>query len=543
MTDNLTTLLNHIGYAEREPQRKLYDAMLEVTPARGLVAQAGTGTGKSIAVLAAAASAVARTGKQSLIVTPTRVLMDQYMAKDVPAAAEAFNLDFAELRGRAHYHCEKSEKRAQILDTEYETGCWGEDVRCTEAAMYEEGYDCDYQLAKMAARDADVVVTNTDFWLINDRLLAPIDAHIFDPEGALFVDEAHQLDAKMREYASRSMSAKRLSHYQFASAAGKELAGWIEKQAEGRLLKESPNFPVRALLAIAEATLPDGAGKAATETHEAAKAIVARIRKPNEACVLHVSEGAIRMDWTTVAASAGEVLGRRPFSLVSATIPRSMPRTLGVPESRYVNVGHPFDYSKSTLQISKAPGDFKSRGKENFATRSGDILDAIEKTRGGSLVIVNSRNDCEFLGDYLDRKLATYGIEVRAQTDERWTNEQLTEWFKTPGGRRKVLVGMESFKTGFDAPGDLLTTVVLWALPYKPAGNPVWKQIADMDFNRYNDEMKVSAVQAIGRLVRDVSDSGHVLIADARGQRLLDQSDPLTSHLKEFRQVERVTAF
>lgn len=533
---HLDTLLDAIGYEHRAPQDKLYEA-LTYADHQGVIAQAGTGVGKSIAVLAAAAHHLEKTGRQSLIVTPTRVLMDQYMAKDVPNAAKAFNLDITELRGRSHYWCEKSQWRAQMLQVPYEIGCWGEDVRCTESDVAAGEHDCHYQAAKMAARDAHIVVTNTDFWLINDRLLAPLDMPIFNPQGTLFVDESHQLDAKMRDYAARSMSAARLKHFKPNPRPARELADWIERQGDGRLLQESPNFPIQALLAVANTRLEEGVGKAVRETHQAAVDIVKRMRNPIDACVMHCSEGAIKLEWTSVAAAAGQTLSARPFALVSATIPKTMAKTLGVPEARFLDVGHPFDYAKqATLEISSVKGDFASRSSENFHERISDVIQAIDTTTGGTLILVNSRKDCEFLGDYLGRKLNFQ--EVRAQTDEQWTNEELTEWFKSweRGMRTRVLVGMESFKTGFDVPGDALTLVVLWALPY-PGQDPVTKKIAAQDFRRYDDMMRVSAVQSLGRLIRSTSDRGQMLIADARGERLLDRNDPLTAHLCEIRRV------
>ena len=46
--------------------------------------------------------------------------------------------------------------------------------------------------------------------------------------------------------------------------------------------------------------------------------------------------------------------------------------------------------------------------------------------------------------------------------------------------------------------------------------------------------MKVRAVQAIGRLIRTDTDRGIVWVADNRGRRLIDPSDPLTAHIPQF---------
>lgn len=534
MATKLDILLDHIGFSHRPQQDKLFEALTRADR-QGVIVQAGTGTGKSLAVLAAAAQAFERLGEQSLIVTPTRVLMDQYLAKDVPAAREVFGLDIAELRGRSHYDCERSRLRSQILGVEYEGGCWTEDVGCSLGEWQTHGYTCGYQEAKEDAMSAHIVVTNTDFWLINDRLLGPQGRGIFELGGALFVDEAHQLDAKMRDFAARSMSSQRLRRRQFFGEAGETLADWIDSQGKDRLLRESPNFPVQALLAVANATLPDEPGKAARETKSAAMAIVNQMRNPNDSCVLFVDEQKIHMQWTSVASASGEVLSRRPFALVSGTVPNSMPRVLGVPEAHFLDVGHPFDYSKSTLAISNAPGDFKSRGSDNFRERANDVYEAVRSHGGGALILVNSNRDLEFLFDYFEPKFRQLGISSKRQGGDE-SNEDLAAWFKS-GSSNKVLFGMESFRTGFDVPGQALRLVVLWALPY-PGLSPVISRISSGDFRRYDDMMRMSAVQGIGRLVRTTEDSGQVLIADSRGARLLDGRDPMTAHLTEFRRVK-----
>ena len=77
-TNELHDLLSHIGYQSRPQQETLFNHLCDIDH-DGTIVQAGTGVGKSIAVIAAAVHAYRKTGIQSLIVTPTRVLMDQYM--------------------------------------------------------------------------------------------------------------------------------------------------------------------------------------------------------------------------------------------------------------------------------------------------------------------------------------------------------------------------------------------------------------------------------------------------------------------------------
>src|SRR5437762_13497942 len=76
-----------------------------------LVAEAGTGTGKSLAYLLPALES----GRRVVVATATKALQEQLLAKEVPAAARALGreVDVAVLKGRQNYVCAKqrSEER------------------------------------------------------------------------------------------------------------------------------------------------------------------------------------------------------------------------------------------------------------------------------------------------------------------------------------------------------------------------------------------------------------------------------------------------
>lgn len=71
-----------------------------------LLAEAGTGTGKSLAYLVPALAS----GQRVVVATATKALQEQLLTKDVPAAAAALGrpVDVAVLKGRANYLCRKS---------------------------------------------------------------------------------------------------------------------------------------------------------------------------------------------------------------------------------------------------------------------------------------------------------------------------------------------------------------------------------------------------------------------------------------------------
>lgn len=554
MTSELHQLLDHIGYSARPQQEKLFDLLSNVTT-DGIIAQAGTGTGKSIAVLAAAAKAYNDTGIQSLVVTPTRVLMDQYMASDVPSAAECFGLAIAELRGKRWYDCDLSIDFVGTPDPGMPTGCLGKDSGCSlgkweeanflkdpdlksDGTPYEraEQYDCGYQAAKHAAKEAAIVVTNTDFWIINDRTLPE---PIFNLEGAVFVDEAHQLEAKLKDYAGCSLRIKEIVKHFTQQNCGLKLGHLLSGYQDGRSARI--NAEVAGAIERCYELGPDknDAGKAsdrALEVHEGFGKIISRLATPSDNCLIWSDGWSVKMDFIDISGSARGLLTARPFGLVSATIPKSMPSALGVADTAKVeDVGHPFDYAKqATLSISKTDGAFKYAGsRTNFVGRVTELMEKIEATKGGCLLLFSSFADMKRVHDEIEWDLKQDGRTVLLQKDEvnPRTNDELAAIFKADG--RAVLFGSESFATGFDVPGDALELVSLWKLPY-PGKDPVTEAMMKRFYPRYRDLMLTRIVQGAGRLIRTETDRGHLHICDARAEDIVKSQDLMVRHLGEF---------
>ncbi len=92
------------GYEERPAQRKLSQAVAEVLDAGGLLlAEAGTGTGKTLAYLLPAVDL----GRRVVVSTGTKNLQEQLVQKDIPILAKALgrDLDVAVMKGRGNYLC------------------------------------------------------------------------------------------------------------------------------------------------------------------------------------------------------------------------------------------------------------------------------------------------------------------------------------------------------------------------------------------------------------------------------------------------------
>jgi ATP-dependent DNA helicase DinG len=95
------------GFEARAEQAALAAAVAEaLETGEHLLAEAGTGTGKSLAYLLPALAS----GKRVVVATATKALQEQLLTKDVPAAAAALGRDVrvAVLKGRQNYLCRKS---------------------------------------------------------------------------------------------------------------------------------------------------------------------------------------------------------------------------------------------------------------------------------------------------------------------------------------------------------------------------------------------------------------------------------------------------
>jgi Rad3-related DNA helicase len=523
----LLTLLAHIGYEQRPQQTALYEHLITLDHS-GVIAQAGTGVGKSIAVLAAAAHLHTKYGRQVVIVTPTRVLMDQYLKSDAPAAAECFHLSVEELRGKRWYACDKGGDGSAE-----EGGCPGSDGGCTADSWANGQHNCEYRDQKELAMQADIVITNTDMLIVNDRLLGE-DVKFFDPIGPLLVDEAHQLEPKLRDFADRSLNGERLARW---SPAGAELDRFIRSTPDMKLEKH-PRLPglITAFMDSVDAQGETSVPEKVKEMYEACARILARIKAPSNNCIIWSNGESLKLSWLDVSASSAELLQARPFGLVSATIPKSMPASLGVPNAHIVDVGHPFDYAQqATLSISPINGAYQyAKEKTNLTKRADELLAQVIKHKGGALLLFSSFADMDRVHDHIAPKLAEWGMKVLKQNDGL-DNQTLADLFKADGNA--VLFGSESFATGFDVPGDALRFVSIWKLPY-PGKDPVTEALMQRSYQRYNDLMLTRVTQAVGRLIRTTTDTGHVWIGDCRAEgKVIGDGGLMTKHLAEFRRV------
>ena len=101
------------GFAARAEQIDLAGAIEGILEARGvLVAEAGTGIGKTLAYLVPVLTA----GQRAIVSTGTKTLQDQLFFRDLPLVIRALgsSAQIALLKGRGNYLCTYRAQQAQI---------------------------------------------------------------------------------------------------------------------------------------------------------------------------------------------------------------------------------------------------------------------------------------------------------------------------------------------------------------------------------------------------------------------------------------------
>ncbi|MGA0899470.1 MAG: ATP-dependent DNA helicase [Luteolibacter sp.] len=222
----------------RSEQQELAVAVAEaIQDGQPLVAEAGTGVGKSLAYLLPAARLAIETGRKAVISTHTINLQEQLVRKDIPIVRKLLGheLPAVLLKGRQNYLCPARLKRAleqtgdlfttQENDELEQIRKWAEGTRdgtlsdlefqpmtkvwlqvCSEAHLCTARHsgprgNCFFQEARKAAAEAKLVVVNhTLFFALLDTELEDFGAEGQQSKGFLFsndfaiLDEAHTIE-------------------------------------------------------------------------------------------------------------------------------------------------------------------------------------------------------------------------------------------------------------------------------------------------------------------------------------------------------------
>ena len=228
------------AYIPRDGQLELTQAIDQsLASATDLVAEAATGTGKTLAYLVP----VLIRGERAIVSTGTLNLQDQLFARDLPMTLRALGLErkVALLKGRSNYLClhrlERHLSDPELSDAEVAEELrivqrWARHTISGEISELDEiptrssvwplvtstqdnclGSDCEHLSdchlvrARRQAQEADIVVVNHHLLFADMALKQTGFGEVLPGSSAVIIDEAHQVPATAIRFFSRGLSA------------------------------------------------------------------------------------------------------------------------------------------------------------------------------------------------------------------------------------------------------------------------------------------------------------------------------------------------
>jgi ATP-dependent DNA helicase DinG len=373
-------------FRARPAQQRLAEAVAAAILERGeLLAEAGTGTGKTYAYLVPALLS----GLRVIVSTGTRALQDQLYHRDLPRLREALGvgLKSALLKGRSNYVCwyrlerARSERQfarreaaallarvAEFAAASRDGDIAGIDFVPEDSALWPQitstpdnclGSECPFHAecfvvrARAQAQAADLVVVNHHLLFADLALKREGFGEILPGAHAFVIDEAHQLPELATRFFGHSVSGRQLQELgrdviEEATAASAALSS-LQPAVDGleRALAEfrSAWAPLPSRAPLAQALRHDPCADTLEVLEDALKALVDALEGQAErsagleACMARGQ--ALRQRFEALHAQPDEVASVRWFELSA----------------------HGFSLHQTPLEIAGPLGEFRARAK------------------------------------------------------------------------------------------------------------------------------------------------------------------------------------
>ncbi|TMH85050.1 MAG: ATP-dependent DNA helicase [Betaproteobacteria bacterium] len=223
---------------------------------------------------------------------------------------------------------------------------------------------------------------------------------------------------------------------------------------------------------------------------------------------------------------------------------------MGLDDARTAFWDSPFDYAaQALLYVPKKLPDPNS--DEHTRAVVAASLPVIQASGGSAFLLFTTLRAMRLAHELLREEFRRRALGFPLMLQGEGSRSELLERFRRLGNA--VLLGSASFWEGVDVRGDALSLVVIDKLPFAPPDDPVLAARLDSlaheggnPFLGYQlPQAVISLKQGAGRLIRDESDRGVLVICDPRlfskpyGRRILASLPPM----KLVRELDKVLSF
>lgn len=179
----------------------------------------------------------------------------------------------------------------------------------------------------------------------------------------------------------------------------------------------------------------------------------------------------------------------------------------------------PFSPEQAQLTVEKQMPEPDS--PEYLEALAEEIYRLVEENDGSAFVLFTSYRSLRFCAAKLRPRFEAHDRVLLEQGGDFDRSTMLRIFKETP---HAVLFGADSFWTGVDVPGENLTMVIITRLPFASPGSPViaarqerLEAAGKSSFAHYSlPEAVLKFRQGVGRLIRNRTDRGRIVILDSR---------------------------
>lgn len=595
------------SFSPRRSQTEMAKAIAQaIAGQQTLIAEAGTGTGKTFAYLVPALL----WGGKTIVSTGTKNLQDQLFLRDIPTVRAALRapVSVALLKGRSnyvcHYHLERtlqngrmtsrddvshlreisrfikmtnSGDKAELAKVPENALIWNLVTSTRDTCMGAECQyyqDCFVMKARREAQQADVVVVNHHLFFADVALKDTGVAELLPSANTIIFDEAHQLPDTATLFFGQTVStsqvlelcrdvlAEGLAHARGGPDWAKVVTA-VEKAARDLRL----TFPQDVMRLSLAQIAPSSAFFPALDTLNSQIAAMVEVLEEQaaraetlEQCRVRAVElGAALAGWQ--AAPKGKVvendqavlwveafssslqLHKTPLSIApiftnqregtprswiftSATLAvkndfKHFSDQMGLAGEPAQSWPSPFDYAQQGLLY--VPNGMPEPNSMAYTDACVDMaLPVIEAAGGRTFFLCTTIRAVNRVAERLREEFAARGLPYPLFVQGERGRTELLDAFRRAGNA--VLIGSQSFWEGVDVRGDALSLVIIDKLPFAPPDDPVlaarievMEKLGRNGFMHHQlPEAIINLKQGAGRLIRDETDRGVLMLCDPR---------------------------